>query len=86
MIKRILLALVLIASLVGCARAETSSNIVDEFECSYFDNLSNVYLLTDKTTGVEYILYIGIQKAGLSPRYNADGTLKINEEWSSIDE
>ena len=41
------------------------------------DKLKFVYILTDKATGVEYIVFYRTSGASMSPRYNADGTLKI---------
>ena len=34
-----------------------------------------VYILTDSTTGVEYIVVEGFRERTMSPRYNADGSL-----------
>lgn len=38
-------------------------------------------IIIDKYTGVNYIVYTGFRAGGLSPRYNADGTLFINNNY-----
>lgn len=88
--KKILLAVALLISLVGCADVETEAtqeDVIDEFETySESQGMGKINIIIDKTTGVEYIFVESGNRGGLSPRYNADGSLKINEEWSGVDE
>lgn len=77
--KKLLLAFALLVSLVGCE--EIKNNRIKEIKFEVIHNEKWVNVLVDKETGVEYIFYDGGYNGGLSPRYNADGTLKINEEY-----
>jgi hypothetical protein len=48
-----------------------------------YDNMSNnngsLYIVYDKDTKVEYYIFYAYSQAGISPIYNADGTIKIYE-------
>ena len=60
------------------------------FTGEHTPNESYVTVITDNATGVQYIVYAqwagwnvnGGAISGICPRYNADGTLYINPEWS----
>ena len=41
---------------------------------------NDFYYYYDKDTKVMYVVYIDIHSAGITPLYNADGTLKLYEE------
>lgn len=41
---------------------------------------TNITVIVDDETGVEYIVFKGFKRGGICPRYNADGTLMIREE------
>lgn len=71
--KKILFILTL-PLLTGC----TNSNYYD-YRVSD-EGLNELYIDYDKETCVEYIEYNGMYKGGLSVRYNADGTIKLNKE------
>jgi uncharacterized lipoprotein YehR (DUF1307 family) len=77
----ILILIVLVFSLVGC-ETETSN----EIEKLALPNESdeNISIWTDKETGVQYIIYdnkVGYGgMGGITPRFNADGTLYISTE------
>ena len=45
--------------------------------------LGSVGVYTDNETGVEYFVYssLGVTGVAICPRYNADGSLKINQEY-----
>ena len=47
---------------------------------------NHLFVITDDKTGVQYIIYseFGYRSGagGITPRYNADGTLHIDPEWS----
>jgi hypothetical protein len=46
------------------------------------ENYLRTVVYTDKETGVEYlVLFDGNYFRSICPRYNADGTLRINEEF-----
>lgn len=68
----VLAALLLVCASAGCIAVEERNYIADY----------KVQIYVDKETGVEYILIgLGPNYDGIAPRYNADGTLKINEEF-----
>lgn len=87
MMKKLLLAAALLISLGGCTNGDISDDKetvmsygfdVDKFYVyKMVENNSRIYVITDKETGVEYIHINNV----LIPRYNADGTLKINEKY-----
>lgn len=45
--------------------------------------VGSVGVFTDSETGVEYFIYhsLGLTGSAICPRYNADGSLKINHEY-----
>lgn len=46
------------------------------------ENYIRTFVHVDKKTGVEYLVLLsGTKFTSICPRYNADGTLKINEEF-----
>ena len=46
----------------------------------YYKENYTILFYTDSETCVEYIKYASINKGGITPRFNADGTLKLDEE------
>ena len=42
--------------------------------------MNAIYIYVDEETGVEYIVYNGYQKGGICPRYNADGSLRVEKK------
>lgn len=40
----------------------------------------NIFTYVDEETGVEYVVYRCDYGVGICPRYNTDGSLKINKE------
>lgn len=73
----ILLAVLLVCASAGCI-AEEGEELPDKPE-TYPSEYVEVYI--DESTGVEYLIYSCYNKGGICPRYNADGTLKINEDY-----
>lgn len=74
----VLAALLLVCASAGCIAEDES------YQVSYlFDDYVHTYV--DEESGVEYLVYYYAWGSGMSvamtPRYNADGTLKINEEF-----
>ena len=67
--KKLLLIPLLLFLTTGCGQTE-----VDE-------NNNNISFYVDESTCVEYIKYKAHSYGGnITPRLNADGTLKLNEE------
>lgn len=72
----------LICASAGCIAVEETEK--EETTVTYkYHPISddNIYIWVDKTTGVEYLIYVQGNRGGICPYYNADGTLRINEEF-----
>ena len=78
--KKLILLLAPVLLLTGCDGCD--SELIEE------ETITNTYYLQDKMqfeffidkeTCVEYIEYDGSYSGTLTPRLNADGTLKLNE-------
>lgn len=87
--KKKLLAFMIVCimclSLFGCTThdTETHETLFDQFVV--IDTVTDFtygsfYTTYDKDTMVEYYIIISGHRAGISPVYNADGTLKIYPE------
>lgn len=80
----VLAALLLVCASAGCiAEEETEEKVLPDIHLLYGESAHYVFLYVDEYTGVEYLIYDGYQSGGVCPRYNADGTLKINEEFKN---
>ena len=66
------LAAVLILSTSGCAPIPVSDDYVDLERVEVVEDSTSVTILRDRETGV---LYMAILRRGVTPLYNADGTL-----------
>lgn len=88
--RKILLTVVIMAAafLIGCSRFKNISFASDTYEPFMFNKTYNydeydIEVLVDKDTKVEYMLIDKSSSYGrgvsITPRYNADGTLKISE-------
>ena len=80
--KKIILTVACLMCVVGLAGCE--SNCTDPPISTYFDfchipcdELSGEMVFYDKNTGV---MYFSRPKGGITPIYNADGTLKLYKE------
>lgn len=73
--KRIILAMLVIASVsfVGCATTDNEYNTVSK------GILNGFYVHVDEETGVNYFVYDGYYKGGITPRYNTDGSLYVTK-------
>ena len=77
-----LAALLLVCASAGCVTEEEIEEVMpDKYIQNYEYGSRYVYVYVDEYTGVEYLLYDGYQSGGVCPRYNTDGTLRINEEF-----
>ena len=82
-----LLAIILTMAMALCAAGcsgteeETCQAEKQPFSRTTYDMQSTTYVsvIVDKETGVNYVFYKSGYGGGLSPRYNADGTLYITE-------
>lgn len=76
--KKFLLLIISILFLTGCGAKPISEDKTDE--TSYYMQDSIYFdFYVDKETCVEYVVYKGGYRGGLTPRLNTDNTLKLNE-------
>lgn len=86
--KLTLLTILLILVLVGCGTTtatyeDEEKNFWDKFVVvESYDNMNDgsLYIVYDKDTKVEYYIVHAYRRFGISPIYNADGTIKVYEE------
>ena len=74
----VLAALLLVCASAGCI--ETEEKVLPDVYTLH-NEFPYIFIYVDEYTGVEYLIYDGYQSGGVCPRYNADGTLRINEEF-----
>lgn len=67
--NKIIVLVIIILMICGCENNTVSSD--DDFRIDVY---------TDSKTCVEYLEYYEYQAGGLTVRYNADGTIKLNKE------
>lgn len=80
----VLAALLLVCASAGCIAEEETEEVVSDKYIQNYEHSNYVYVYVDEYTGVEYLIFsAGSNKGGITPRYNADGTLKINEEFKN---
>lgn len=87
--KLTLLTILLMLVLTGCGETttityeNTEENYWDKFVVvESYDNMNDgsLYIVYDKDTKVEYYIVHAYRRFGISPIYNADGTIKVYEE------
>lgn len=68
-----LILVIAIMLLVACSdvKADTQKN--------YIQDGWGIKIMVDKETGVNYILFRGNNRGGITPRLNADGTPYVSE-------
>lgn len=66
------LAAVLILSTSGCSMVPLADDYGDLERVEVVEDSTNVTILRDRETGV---LYMSVYRGGVTPLYNADGTL-----------
>ncbi len=76
--KKILLLIIFILLLTGCG-AEPISKTETKILTYYIQDSMNFDFYVDKESCIEYIIFSGRYKGGITPRLNTDGTLKLNE-------
>ena len=76
----VLAAVLLVCASAGCiAEEETEEIVSSDIYVLHDESPHHILIYVDGYTGVEYLIYDGYQSGGMCPRYNADGTLRINE-------
>lgn len=89
----IIITLFTVIGLTGCSTDDysVSSNTIPVDATYKADRLAeiennHIFVITDDKTGVQYIIYSEPfwrgGAGGITPRYNADGTLYIDPEWN----
>lgn len=76
--KKFLLLVIIIILLTGCG-AESINKKHETNDTYYIQDSLNFDFYVDKETCVEYIIFNGGYRGGITPRLNADGTLKLNK-------
>lgn len=76
--KKILLLIIPLLFITGCGAKPINEDKADE-KNYYMQDIFKFAFYTDRKTCVEYIIYKSYEKGGLTPRYSADGNLKLNE-------
>lgn len=83
----ILTAILLLTTLIGCesedsAIAETKTILDGYFAVlsEHYDGSGKYYIVYATDTRVKYYLMLSQYRSGISPLYNADGTLQVYEE------
>lgn len=64
--------------LVGCGVSKTIEAESNDINFSRVNKDGYIQIYKDKETGVNYILYADSYKAGLCPRYRANGQLYVD--------
>ena len=79
----IILTMAIVLCAAGCSGTEEEICNADKqpFSRTTYDMTGTTYVsvIVDHETGVNYVFYKSGYGGGLSPRYNADGTLYITE-------
>lgn len=71
-----------IMALTGCEAVTTEETSQTEEKTSFILNSDDeIRIWTDEETGVQYLIFKGYHKGGITPRLNADGTpYTINQD------
>lgn len=71
--------------LSGCVPTNTSSMTTVPSNTTYSGSIEeyryddSFYIYVDPDTGVNYIVYVGMKKGGITPRYNPNGSLFVTK-------
>lgn len=64
----------------GCGTVAGESTSTEDSN-SHLTSNDSIQIWTDSETGVQYVIYKGYRKGGITPRLNVDGTLyTINQD------
>lgn len=80
--KLIILAavIVVLCGLLACGESQAKTEGYDYSIYGILKNYDDFKIYVDEETGVNYIVYsTNAYKGGITPRYNADGTLYVSE-------
>ena len=80
--KKMIALAALILALCGCGTSAAASedNVQSSFGLDWIDSKGVFDLYQDRETGVQYIVYNHATRYGITPRYNADGSLYCGKE------
>ena len=80
--KKMIALAALILALCGCGTSAAASedNVQSSFGLDWIDSKGGFDLYQDRETGVQYIVYNHATRYGITPRYNADGSLYCGKE------
>lgn len=86
----ILFVLCLIPMISGCDTIKPKSTQNNQNENTRFKQVYSQVIvdgnatdvILDKETGVEYLIIVSRYGYGITPLYNTDGSLKVNDEWN----
>ena len=73
------LIILLLCLLTGCVPQESDEGYITP-NVYRIDCDGDFDYIVDKDTGVVYLMYLGYCKYGITPCYNADGTLKTVDD------
>lgn len=59
----------------GCGTVSENSASPEKLKELQLNSTDYIQIWTDDETGVQYLIYQGYKKGGITPRLNADGTL-----------
>lgn len=79
--KRILAALMCLVVAAGCVCCGGSMNVSAARKAEQYRVYSTdyVHVWVDPQTGVNYFVRFGSRSGGITPRYNADGSLYVTD-------
>lgn len=69
--KVFICVLVVLTLILTACGSEKSEPEIEPIQAGY------IQMYVDEKTGVNYLIFKGINEGGMSPRYNADGSLYI---------
>ena len=79
----ILLILVFVVTFDGSKDNQETTQEVTSFYDSNFQSGDDVYVYVDPDTGVNYLIFYGYRKGGITPRLNSDGSIMIEKEGAA---
>ena len=80
--KKIIIVIMMVMvflSLTACGKQEINDKTNTQTETIPEYVTDNTYVYVDPETGVNYLIYDGYNRAGMSVRYNSDGYIMITK-------